>query len=217
MRRDLLVTDEIAAAAVRVFLRERPRTVVLAGGTTPRAVYARLAEEEYDWPSLEVFFSDERCVPPEHPGSNYRMANETLLSKVPVRLHRMRGETCDASGYERELRSMFGNDLPAFDLTFLGLGEDGHTASLFPGDPALREEERWVVRVSGPTSPRLTLTIPVLSVSKLALFLVAGAEKRHALRRLIAAEDIPAARVNARRVVIIADKAAVPDTMDRQL
>ena len=109
---------------------------------------------------------------------------------------------------------MFGNDLPAFDLTFLGLGEDGHTASLFPGDPALEEADRWVVQVPGPNLRRLTLTLPVLSASKLVVFLVAGSQKRQALSQLVAGADIPAARVHAQRVLIVADRAAVPNSTE---
>jgi 6-phosphogluconolactonase len=210
VRRELLVTGDVASTAADIFLRERPRTVVLAGGQTPRTLYALLATKAYDWSAVDVFFSDERCVPPDHPDSNFRMAQETLLSKVPARVHRMAGETCDAAGYEEELRAAFGAALPAFDLVFLGIGADGHTASLFPGDPALEETQRLVVRVSRPDHPRLSLTLPVLSASKLAVFLVSGAEKREALRRVLAGEDLPAARVAAHRVMIIADGAAAP-------
>ena len=215
MKRELLVTSDIPEAAARLFLEQRPRTLALAGGRTPRAVYARLATEEYDWSGVDVFFGDERCVPADHPDSNFRMAEEALLSKVPARVHRMRGETCEAAGYEEELRAVFGTGLPAFDLVFLGMGADGHTASLFPGDPALDEMQRLVVRVARPDHPRLTLTLPVLSASKLAVFLVSGAEKRDALRRVLAGDDLPAARVAAQHVVIIADAAAAPAPEDR--
>lgn len=212
MQREFLVTTDIAQAAVALFLQTRPRTLVLAGGHTPRALYRRLATLKFDWEAVHIFFSDERCVPPDHPDSNFGMAQETLLSQVLARVHRMPGETCDAAQYEQELRAFLGPGLPAFDLAFLGLGADGHTASLFPGDPALDERQRLVVRVAGPDHPRLTLTLPVLSASKLAVFLVSGADKREALRRLLAGEDLPAARVAARRVVIIADAAAAPTT-----
>jgi 6-phosphogluconolactonase len=210
LKRELLVTPHIAGEAARVFLNEQPRTVLLAGGRTPRPLYARLSSLQYAWAALDVFFGDERCVPPDHPDSNFRMAHETLLSKVPARVHRMRGETCDADGYERELRAFFGQGPTSFDLAFLGMGADGHTASLFPGDPALEETQRLVVRVQRPDHPRLTLTLPALGASRLAVFLVSGAEKREALRRVLSGEDVPAARVAARRVVIIADPAAAP-------
>ncbi len=207
MRRELVVTDDIPEAAVRLFREARPRTLVLAGGETPRPTYRRLAREKYCWNEVDVFFGDERCVPPDHPDSNYRMANEALLSSVAARVHRMPGESCDAESYERELREIFG-DMPRFDLAFLGLGPEGHTASLFSGDPALDEKESWVVRVSRPDHERLTLTPPVLSAVRLAVFLVAGAEKRDALRRMMAGEDIPANRVAAERVIVLADAAA---------
>jgi 6-phosphogluconolactonase len=210
LNREVLVTDDIAAAAADIFLRERPHTVALAGGQTPRALYTLLATTAYDWSAVDVFFSDERCVPPDHPASNFRMAHETLLSKVTARVHRMPGETCDAPAYERELRAFFGRNLPALDLEFLGMGADGHTASLFPGDPALEETRRLVVTVARPDHRRLTLTLPVLCAARLAVFLVSGAEKRDALRRVLAGENLPAARVTARRVVIVADLAAAP-------
>jgi 6-phosphogluconolactonase len=216
MRRELLVTSDIAETAVGLFLRQRPRTLVLAGGRTPRALYARLARQKYDWSAVEIFFSDERCVPPDHPDSNFRMARETLLSRVQARVHRMHGESCEAAGYEEELRLVFGDGLPTFDLVFLGMGADGHTASLFAGDPALEETQRLVTKVARPDHQRLTLTLPVLSASKLAVFLVSGGEKREALRRVLAGDDLPAARVAARRVVIIADAAAAPTPAGQQ-
>jgi 6-phosphogluconolactonase len=209
-KREFLVTPDIAAAATELFLRQRPRTLALAGGRTPRELYRRLAALEYRWEGVDVFFGDERCVPPDDPDSNFRMASEALLSSVSARVHRMRGEACDAATYERELRAVFGEGVPVFDLVFLGMGADGHTASLFPGDAALEESQRLVVTVARPDHRRLTLTLPVLSASRLAVFLVSGEEKRGALRRVLADEDLPAARVAARRVVIIADAAAAP-------
>ena len=205
---DLVVTEEIAAAAAERFLALQPRTVALAGGRTPRSLYQRLASCDFPWSDTHIFFGDERCVPPDHPDSNFRMANEALGSKVPATVHRMRGESCDAAAYEKELRRVFGPTLPAFDLVLLGLGEDGHTASLFPGDPALEETERWVVRVERPDHARLTLTLPVLSAANVALFLVSGAAKREPLQRLLHGGDIPAARVRAKQIVIITDEAA---------
>jgi 6-phosphogluconolactonase len=207
-KRELLVAPDIAAAATELFLRQRPRTLALAGGRTPRKLYRRLASLKYDWERVDVFFGDERCVLADHPDSNFRMASEALLSSVSARIHRMRGEDCDAASYEDELRAVFGEGIPVFDLIFLGMGTDGHTASLFPGDAALEESQRLVVRVARPDHPRLTLTLPVLSASRLAVFLVSGEEKREALRRVLAGEDLPASRVAARRVVIAADAAA---------
>jgi 6-phosphogluconolactonase len=205
---ELAVVDDIARAAAERFVALRPRSVALAGGSTPRLLYERLATCPFSWVDTDIFFGDERCVPPEHEASNFRMANEALLAKVPVRVHRMPGETCDAAAYEDELSKVFGAALPRFDLVLLGLGEDGHTASLFPGDPALDVTDRWVVRVERPDHARLTLTLPVLSAATVVMFLVSGESKRASLRELLAGADIPAGRVKADRVLIFADEAA---------
>jgi 6-phosphogluconolactonase len=209
MRQELRVVDDLSAASTDLFLEIAPRSLALAGGTTPRRCYESLASLEYPWSEVDVFFGDERCVPPDHPDSNFRMAREALLSRVPARVHRMPGESCDAAAYERELRNVLGPN-PALDLVVLGLGEDGHTASLFPGDPALEEEMSLVLRVERPDHSRLTLTLPVLSAAPVAVFLVEGKRKREALRRLLTGAGIPAARVRAERVVILADPAAAP-------
>ena len=210
---ELIVAEDFAAECERRFLDASPRTLALSGGRTPRPVYERLATLDYPWSETKVFFGDERCVPPDHPDSNYRMAFEALLSRVPAEVYRMPGETCDASAYEADLRRAFGPGIPSFDLVFLGLGDDGHTASLFPGDRALEEQERLAVRVERPDHPRLTLTLPVLSAAKLAIFLVSGPGKRDALKRLLAGDTtIPAARVHAAQVLVIADAAAVRGT-----
>ena len=205
---ELLVVDDIASAAAERFVSLRPRTVALAGGSTPRPLYERLATCSFSWLETHIFFGDERCVPPGHEASNYRMAREALLSKVPATVHRMPGETCDAGAYEEELSKVFGLGLPQLDLVLLGLGEDGHTASLFPGDRALQVTDHWVVQVQGPDYSRLTLTLPVLSAAKAVVFLVSGASKRAALQQLLSGADIPAARVRARDQLIIADEAA---------
>lgn len=210
MKPELVIVQDVSVVAAERFLALRPRTVALAGGSTPRRLYERLVTCAFPWSETELFFTDERCVPPDHPDSNYRMADEALLSKVPANAHRMPGETCDAEAYEEELRRVFDAGLPQFDLVLLGLGEDGHTASLFPGDPALAEKQRWVVRVERPDHPRLTLTPPVLSAAQVALFLVSGAAKREALQRLCDGDAIPAALVQAKRVVILADGGAAP-------
>ena len=206
--RELIVAADVAVAAAEQFLALQPRTLALAGGSTPRRLYQRLALCEYPWSETEIFFGDERCVPPDHLDSNYRMAREALLSLVSARVHRMPGETCDAAAYEADLSRVFGPSLPVFDLVFLGLGEDGHTASLFPGDNALEVTKERVASVQHPDHARLTLTLPVLSAARVALFLVSGQSKREALQRLLAGDDIPATRVRAKRVLIIADEAA---------
>jgi 6-phosphogluconolactonase len=205
---EVIVTSDIAGEAARQFLGASPRTVVLAGGQTPRAAYERLATLDYEWSETEFYFGDERCVPATDAASNYRMAWEALLSKVPAAVHRMPGETCEAESYERLLRQKFGPGVPDFDLVFLGLGEDGHTASLFPGSPALTERMRLVVPVSRPDHSRLTMTLPILCAAKTVIFLISGRGKRPALRQLLDGDDIPAAHVRARRVLIVADEDA---------
>lgn len=207
---ELVVSDDVAETAVNLFLELSPRTLALAGGTTPRAMYERLALTSFDWSSADVFFGDERCVPLDNEASNYGMARAALLARVPAKVHRMHGESCDARGYEAELRSVFGRQVPRFDLVLLGLGQDGHTASLFPGDTALNEQERWVIAVDRPDWRRLTLTLPVLSAAKVAMFLVTGVRKREALGNLLNGADIPAARVAAERVILVTDTAALP-------
>ncbi|MCH8815382.1 MAG: 6-phosphogluconolactonase [Chloroflexi bacterium] len=207
---ELIVVDDTAEAGMRQLLELNPRTIALAGGSTPRRMYERWARSEFPWPDVDIFFGDERCVPPDDVASNFRMAQESLLAKVSATVHRMPGESCDVEAYETELRSTFADGGPSFDLVLLGLGEDGHTASLFPGDSALEVTDRWVVRVERPDFERLTLTLPVLSAARVAMFLVTGAHKRTALRQLLDGGDIPAARVSAERVIVIADRAAVP-------
>jgi len=207
VKRKLIVADDVATVAAKYVVTRQPHTLALAGGSTPRVLYEQMADCNLPWPDMEIFFTDERCVPADDQDSNFRMANEALLSKVAVNVHRMPGERCDADDYETEMRGVFGAT-PAFDLVLLGLGADGHTASLFPGDTALEEDQHWVVAVRRPDHERLTLTLAVLSSARTALFLVTGPTKRDALRRLLAGEDIPAARVHAGEVLIIADKAA---------
>ena len=210
MSAELIRVRDFPVEAAAQIAAIRPRTLALAGGASPRRVYEQLALAPLPWASTDIFFTDERCVSPTHPDSNYRMARESLLDRVPARVHPMPAPFCDPAGYERELRSVFGPDLPVFDLAVLGLGADGHTASLFPGDPALAECERWVLCVARPDYLRLTLTLPVLSAAHVALFLVSGRAKRDALRRLLNHEDIPATRVRAQRVLVVADAEAAP-------
>jgi 6-phosphogluconolactonase len=203
--------EELAGAAARDFatrakeaIDERGRfAVALAGGSTPNATYEVLARDyanELDWSRVHVFFGDERTVPPGHEDLNYRMAYETLLSRVPVgSVHRMRGELPPdeaAAAYEEELRSFFGQvDVPRFDLILCGLGEDGHTLSLFPETAALDVTYRWVVAnpVLKLGTARLTLTIPVLNASRAVTFLVAGESKAEALKEVLEGDADPRA------------------------
>lgn len=181
----LRARDPVEAAALwiarrlRLALAQRGgASVALAGGSTPAAVYARLKEVDLDWGAVAFYFGDERCVPPDHPDSNYSMAEQALLAALRTyepRVHRMEGEDPDAeAAAERYARLL----PPALDLLLLGMGEDGHTASLFPHSPAL-EESRLVVPVVGPKPPprRLTITPPVIRAARSKLVLVRGADK----------------------------------------
>jgi len=185
----------VAGAALRAVALRGRFTVALAGGSTPRPVYERLARDPLaaavPWDRVHVVFGDERCVPPDHPDSNYRMAREALLDHVPLpsdQIHRMRGEAdpmTAAAAYESELNALLsGAGRPALDMVLLGLGDDAHTASLFPGTPALNERERWVAAQHVPKLDawRLTLTPPALNAAREAVFLVSGAGKTAALR-----------------------------------
>lgn len=185
------------AAWAREAVRERGRFVAaLAGGSTPRAAYALLAEEPLrsavPWEGVHLFWGDERCVPPGHPRSNFRMAREALLSRVPLpegNVHRVRGELPPAQAaeaYEREVRELFGG-APRWDLVHLGVGGDAHTASLFPFSPPLRERERAVAHTAHPGrgEARVTLTVPALNAAARVELLVAGAAKAAAARSVI--------------------------------
>jgi 6-phosphogluconolactonase len=198
-----LITD----AAAATIARQGRFMVALAGGGTPRQTYARLAQppyrEEISWDRVWIFFGDERCVAPDHAESNYRVAEEALLAHVPVppsRIFRMRGEADDpdaaAAEYGRTMAQAFGlrrGELPRFDLILLGLGVDGHTGSLFPGSPALKEVFRPVAGVHAAAAAipqRLTLTFPVLNAATLVLFLVSGSEKAKIVKAALL-DEIP--------------------------
>ena len=172
--------------------RSSPVCVALSGGSTPKRLYEVLAAPPYfdraDWRHLEFFFSDERSVPPDHPDSNYGMAAKWLLSKIPSPAHRMLAEEGDAEGYEQLVRSRVPgrtDAVPAFDLILLGMGNDGHTASLFPGTRALEECERLVVMNDVPQlrTKRMTFTYPLLNAAKRIWVLIAGADKREIVAR----------------------------------
>jgi 6-phosphogluconolactonase len=211
-------------------------TVALSGGSTPQHLYSLLASPDYKdqipWSNVELFWGDERCVPPDHPESNFRMAQEALLSKIkipPQNIHRMRGEQepqAAAAEYEKELQKIFGLNsgaLPRFDLILLGIGEDGHTASLFPGSEALNETKHLVVApfVAKLNSYRLSLTLPVLNNAAKVWFLVMGASKADAVKQaLSASSDLPAARVqpvNGKLTWWVTRDAAPGDSGGRQI
>ncbi len=229
----------IACAAADLFVKlaaqasgaRRPFRILLTGGTTPTALYTRLASAEYrsqvDWNRVSFFFGDERAVPPDHPDSNYRMASEALFRPMGLpdsSIHRMKAELDDletaATAYEHELRATFEGALPQFDLVLLGLGADGHTASLFPGSPVLKEQARWVAPVQDAPKPpprRLTVTRPVLNAGRQVLFLVAGRHKAPALREVLEGrappEQYPAKYVQPgpARLLWLVDEAAGAD------
>jgi 6-phosphogluconolactonase len=204
---ELLATDDIAGTALQVFREVSPKLISLAGGRTPAGLYERMAADGYTWSEVELFMGDERCVDPAHPDSNEGMVRRSLLATVaPAAFHGLSEHGCNAELADRHIRAVLrGRRL---DLAILGLGPDGHTASLFPGDPALEERDRLVARVERPDHPRLTLTLPVLSGARVALFLVAGGDKREALHGLLQGGDVPAARVGAERIVAVADREA---------
>ncbi len=180
-------------------------TIALAGGSTPKKLYALLAGEPYrsqvDWGLVEVFWGDERCVPPDHQDSNFRMAQEELLSKVPIpasQVHRMPAEQPDhdaaAQAYAAEIQRVFGTSgIPSFDLIQLGMGPEGHTASLFPHQASLHEQQRLVMPVTTPKPPpdRLTFTPPLLNAARHVLFMVTGAEKADALHAILEGDYQP--------------------------
>jgi 6-phosphogluconolactonase len=170
-------------------------TVALAGGSTPLQAYKLMADASLEWLNIHIFWGDERCVPPVHPESNYGSTVPVLLDRIaipPGNVHRIHGEIAAeeaARDYELELRRFFQYELPRFDLVMLGLGPDGHTASLFPGAPAVHERNRWTAAVTHRTWPpppidRVTLTLPVFNASANVIFLVAGADKAEIFYRV---------------------------------
>jgi 6-phosphogluconolactonase len=219
--------DEIAAAARQAADEHGRFAWALAGGSTPRTVYQLLASDFYrermPWRAIHFFWGDERHVPPDHPDSNFRMAREAMLDRVPVpaeNVHRIPAEEPDAqraaAEYEAALRSFFAlapGEWPRFDLILLGLGKEGHTASLFPGGEAVRERERLVVApwVEAQNTFRITLTPPVLNHSRRTMFLVSGEDKAEALHAVLEGarepERYPAQIVEGNRLWMV-DRAA---------
>jgi 6-phosphogluconolactonase len=205
--------DRVRAAVAAALAARGQFALALAGGNTPRALYGRLVRG-VDWARAEIWFGDERAVPPDDPQSNYRMARESLLDPAGIpagRVQRLRGEDPDLDGaardYEAALRAAGGP--PWLDLALLGMGPDGHTASLFPGTAALGEERRLAVAVEVPKlGRRLTLTLPAFAGTRALVFLVTGAAKAEALAAVLApGSELPAARVirRAPRATIFCD------------
>jgi len=185
----------LAAAAIQSSGRF---TVALSGGSTPKTLYSLLATPEFrertEWHRVHLFWGDERCVPPDHPESNYRMANEALLSHVHTNVHRVHGENPDvaaaASDYEKTIIEVTKQTLPRLDLIFLGLGTDGHTASIFPGSEVLHETKLLVAApyVEKLQTYRITMTLPLLNNGASVVFLVSGAEKADIVKEVLEGE-----------------------------
>lgn len=227
--------DEVSDAAAARFVAACAEStaasdafnVALSGGTTPRRTYARLADptvrDQIHWPAVHVFWGDERCVPLDHPDMHYRMATDLLLAKVPLppaNVHRVRGEAQNPSGaaadYEDVLRAQLPigpGGWPRLDFVFLGMGADGHTASLFPGTEGCQERQRLAVAHHVPRlgTNRITLTLPVFNAAREVIFLVSGNEKAAALAEVLSGRSVlPAAQINpvAGTVRWIVDEAA---------
>ena len=197
--------ESLSRAAAAWFVRQAKEaaaargrfSVALSGGGTPRRTYELLAappyRDEVDWPRVHVFWGDERCVLPDDPRSNARMAREAWLDRVPIPRSQIYPMDCAqapegaARRYETLLREFFGGGPPRLDLVFLGLGADGHTASLFPQTPVLKERERWVaaVQLTEPEPYRVSLTAPLLNQAAAVAFLVAGPSKAGVLKEVL--------------------------------
>jgi 6-phosphogluconolactonase len=198
--------------------------IALTGGSTPGAAYAKLAAMDVRWPGVSLWWSDERCVPPDDERSNYGMAKAALLDRIQGEgptVHRIEGEREEpraaADAYEDELRDVFGDGVPQLDLILLGLGPDAHVASLFPGQLALEVRDRLVVAVDEPGRPpwvaRVSMTLPVLNAGRDVLFLVTGEDKAEAVHRAFVRppeRDAPASLVapDSGRLSVILDEAA---------
>ncbi|MBA3947487.1 MAG: 6-phosphogluconolactonase [Herpetosiphonaceae bacterium] len=217
-----LIVDRAKASSERF-------TLVLSGGSTPKAIYRLLAQpplrDEIPWPQVQLFWGDERSVPPDHADSNFRTAREELIDHVPIpaaNIHRIQAElpaSEAATAYEAELQRFFGSAaLPRFDLVLLGMGDEGHTASLFPNTTALDETQHWVVANYVPKlhTARITLTFPVINNAQEVVFLVAGAAKQEALGHVLYGQHdhtpLPAARIAPTngRLLWLLDRSAMP-------
>jgi 6-phosphogluconolactonase len=236
---DLTVMADAAALAeaaaqrivARLAARNGPLAVCLTGGSTPDRLYALLATERFrsvlPWPRIHWFWTDDRFVPQHDPRSNAGAARRLMLDRVPVppeNIHAVPGDAASvdeaAQRYDSELRHFSGADRPEparplFDVVLMGVGSDGHVASLFPGRPELDEMQRWAVGVAEaglePFVPRVTLTFPALASTREMVFLVSGAGKREVMARILAGEDLPATRAwSDGEMVWLVDRDALP-------
>jgi 6-phosphogluconolactonase len=227
---------ETLASRVAAFIAARASSVserfglCLSGGSTPKRVYELLGAKDLsaalDWQKVHLFWGDERFVPPDHRDSNFRMVREALIDHAPIPAAQVHpiptnsGTPEEAAAlYEATLQVFYGSksldpERPLFDVTLLGLGEDGHTASLFPGTKALDERDAWVTSIIGvKPEPRISLTYPALQSSRVIVFIVSGAKKRDILARVLANDmTLPAARIATRgKIRIFADREATAD------
>ncbi|MDD2922853.1 MAG: 6-phosphogluconolactonase [Anaerolineales bacterium] len=222
--------ESISQAAAEIFVEAASEaiaargrfSVALSGGSAPHRLHEILASESFreqvNWKSVHAFWGDERCVPPDDLRSNFRMARETLLNHVPIpaeNIHAVHGElnpSQAAAQYESELKKYFGVEQPVFDLIFLGMGDNAHTASLFPHTPVLNEKEKWVadVYVKELDMYRVTFTAPLINQADQIVFLVSGVDKAHALHEVIEGayhpQEVPAQLI--RHPLWLVDQAA---------
>ena len=206
---EVRVVDDVAASFAELVAERRPKSIALSGAWLARDCYVALRETALDWPSIDVFFGDERFVPVVSPDSNEGQARRVLLDHVAPRaihgMHANLGLAEAAEAYDALIRRS-----PPIDLIHLGVGPDGHTASLFPHTEALDETDRFVVPNADADHPhpRLTFTFPAIARSPLVVVAVSGAEKREPIARIRAGEDVPAARIRAPEVIWLVDRDA---------
>ena len=210
MHGEVRIVEDVAAAFAALVADLAPSSIALSGGATARRAYEALAERDHDWQHTDVYFGDERWVPVDDPESNEGMARDVLLDRVqPRAIHSLRnaGDNIEAAAraYDGTVAAA-----PPIDVVHLGLGPDGHTASLFPESPAIAVRDRLVVPNEDTQHPhrRLTFTYPALARSRVAVFTVDGEAKRTAFARVQAGDDVPATHVTAEQVVWLVDPAA---------
>ena len=227
MTETLILDDPAQECAERLMAAANAGAhIALTGGSTPRRAYEQAAAMDADWSGATLWFGDERCVPPDHEQSNFRMAHEALISRLPPpgeggpaakRMLGERGPHGGADDYERELRETLGEEMPRLDLVLLGLGPDAHVASLFPGQETLNAHDRLAVGVDQagfePYVPRISLTLPVINNAREVVFLVSGEDKADAVARACAADPTPDApaslvRPQAGELTLLLDRGA---------
>ena len=204
------IVDNVALAFARLLAQEAPRSIALSGGETAQECYAAVRATAPNWSNVDVYFGDERFVEASDPDSNEGMARRTLLDAVPPRSIHPMYQPVEIEEAARRYDALV-SAAPAIELVHLGLGPDGHTASLFPGSPTLDETKRLVVTAGDDLHPRprLTFTFAAIERARMVVMTVAGAEKRDAVERIRSGEDLPAARIRGERVLWLGDRAAL--------